>query len=100
MSGFVAYSPIPSDEVMEKEADMDILTVFSELIIINNHGRGDPLWDDDMRALYAARLAEMPPPRPVAVRLAAKLEGLAAWLRRTVDEPGGGPWHIVSARSR
>lgn len=76
---------------------MDNLSVYSALNILRISFREAPSWDDDLQALYRARLAETPaPPRlfpRLAVGLAGFLEAAAARLRRTVDEPAARPWH-------
>ena len=56
-----------------------------------------PLLDEDLRVLYAQRLAELPPAPRLRTRItnafATLLERLAARLRHLVDEPTRRPWH-------
>jgi hypothetical protein len=73
---------------MGKETEMDQMSIFSALNLTRIMSSEPLFWDDDLRTLYAEKLAQMPPPRPrAALRLAGTLEALAAWLRRTVEEP-------------
>lgn len=76
---------------------MDNLSLFSALNGLRIGARVEPLWDDDLRALYAARLAEhraIARARPRAViHLAVGLERPAGWLRRPADEPAPRSWH-------
>ena len=77
---------------------MDNLMIFSALDIVRIGFRDVPSFlDEDLRALYAQRLAELPPAQPMRVRIANRfatlLERLAARLRHPVDEPAGRVWH-------
>ena len=77
---------------------MDNLMVFSALNVLRIGFREvPPFLDEDLRLLYAQKLAELPPAPRLRTRIAngfaTLLERLAARLRHMVDEPAGRPWH-------
>ena len=77
---------------------MDNLMVFSALNILRIGFRDvPPFLDEDLRVLYAQKLAELPPAPRLRTRIAngfaMLLERLAARLRHTVDDPPSRPRH-------